>query len=166
MWAFHLFNTMPGGLFMMFNTISGGLFTMFNKSSGGLFTMFNTISGRLFTIFDSIVNGVAGAMTGFMAGLYNGVRDFLGAISGAVQTVWDAFVLMCKTFGKAAETVWPYAKIEDISRLVFMAIALVYAPQIAAGVQRILVYFAGAAIAVKYGQGPAVAAAKAPAARG
>ena len=60
-------------------------------------------------------------------------------------------------FRKAIIEVWPYAKIEDMAKLLSLATFLVMAPTIARELHNILQYFAGAAVALQYGNGPAAA---------
>jgi hypothetical protein len=94
-------------LFMMLSIISAVCMIPFGNYAPAVFGFAFMITSNDTDLprraFDSILSIVKGGI------------DFFGGISGAVQTVWDAFVSLCKSVGDAAEALWPHAKLEIFS---------------------------------------------------
>ena len=126
---------------------------------GRVFDGVTAMVGRVFDGVTAMVRGVLAGVTAMVRGISRGMASVAGTFGTAIMSIFGNLRLAIK----AMIEVWSYAKIEDITKLLPLAALLAFAPAIANRLHDILQYFAGAAVAVLYGQGPTAANLKAAA---
>ena len=155
-----LFRSVADLIKMLFDLITmlfGSVADLIKGIYGGVTELAKGLYGGV----TELVKGLYGGITGLVEGLYGGVTELVKGlfrgIGSAAGSLWTAITSMFGDFRKAIIEVWPYAKIEDMAKLLSLAIFLVMAPAIAHELHNIIQYFAGAAVALQYGNGPAAA---------
>ena len=167
----HVFDSISTGFSMLFRLVAD-LIKMLFRSVADLIKMLFDLITMLFGSVADLTKGLYGGVTELVKGLYGGVTEMVEGLYGGVTelvkglfrgigsaagSLWTAITSMFGDFRKAIIEVWPYAKIEDMAKLLSLATFLVMAPTIARELHNILQYFAGAAVALQYGNGPAAA---------
>ena len=178
----HVFDSISTGFSMLFRLVADLIKMLFRSVADLIKMLFRSVADLIKMLFDLItmlfgsvadltkglyggvtelVKGLYGGVTEMVEGLYGGVTELVKGlfrgIGSAAGSLWTAITSMFGDFRRAIIEVWPYAKIEDMAKLLSLAIFLVMAPAIAHELHNIIQYFAGAAVALQYGNGPAAA---------
>ena len=141
----HVFDSISTGFSMLFRLVADLIKMLFRSVADLIKMLFDLITMLFGSVADltkglyggvtELVKGLYGGITGLVEGLYGGVTELVKGlfrgIGSAAGSLWTAIMSMFGDFRRAIIEVWPYAKIEDMAKLLSLAIFLVMAPAIA-----------------------------------